>query len=73
MPLRLEIFLYALGYLSPLNSDNVGKCSKKLSSFSKNTIQLMMILLADATEIPKTFARTVIDKLWHNLTSVRTS
>lgn len=33
----------------------------------------MMILLADATEIPKTFARTVIDKLRRNLTSVRTS
>lgn len=59
--------------LSTLNSERVVKCSKKFSSFAKNTIQLRTILLAQGTEMPKTLARTVMVRFRRSLTSARIS
>ena len=57
---KFEISLNDFGNVMPFISETVGSFKRNESSFSKNSIKLMMIPVGVPDAMPKTFARTVI-------------
>ena len=68
---KFKISLNAFGNVMPFISEKVGNFKRNESSFSKNSIQVMMIRLAVPDAIPKTSARTTIVSFRLSLTRVR--